>query len=376
MIEQKYINVQTHPTLPLTIYNYAGKAMLDNVWNEATINCRGMIVETHTGKIVAQGMKKFFNVGQKGAEEHSLSTLVKVTKKEDGSLGIVYHYDGVYGVATRGSFTSDQALHATALLNTDEYEWLRKSASGDIDTPVVEIVFPGNRIVLNYGDRDELIPLGMVMHGSGIIYSRFVTYDPDHGDAELNRMTFGEALALPIPDDEEGYVLDFEGMEGVIVDHQKLKGEWYKMLHGILTNSSARKIWVMMVAHEFDMSTIPEKEIAFRFGHNPEDFLRVDTSRTLMESMEDTPDEFREWVLKTITNIREGVDNDFKEALDWGNSIKHLEGKERFEAGKHSAYFNGINAYLRSGSTDRLIQDIWKKAYPDGNDLPWITEEE
>lgn len=55
-------------------------------------------------------------------------------------------------------------------------------------------------------------------------------------------MTLAEALALPIPDDEEGYVLDIIDDNGTR-GHIKLKGDRYKELHGAIFGLSERKIW-------------------------------------------------------------------------------------------------------------------------------------
>ena len=64
MVEEGYVNVQTHPTLPLSIYDYSKNCMYARMWNEVTENCRGLIVENFTGKVVARGPRKFYNYGQ------------------------------------------------------------------------------------------------------------------------------------------------------------------------------------------------------------------------------------------------------------------------------------------------------------------------
>jgi RNA ligase len=114
MIDEGRIKKQVHPKIPISIYNYTAAAQYRNVWSQSERVCRGLIVEDHTGIVIARGPEKFFNYGQTGAPEVSLDTKVRVTYKEDGSLGIGWTYDGHYGIATRGSFTSEQAVHATA----------------------------------------------------------------------------------------------------------------------------------------------------------------------------------------------------------------------------------------------------------------------
>ena len=42
MMDQKYVRVQEHPSLPhLRIFNYTEHAQFDRVWNQVTRQCRG-----------------------------------------------------------------------------------------------------------------------------------------------------------------------------------------------------------------------------------------------------------------------------------------------------------------------------------------------
>lgn len=238
LILNKRINVQVHPDLPLRIYNYSNMAQFANEWSHEERVCRGLIVGPDD-EIIARGPSKFFNYGQPGAPEVAMDDTVWVTRKEDGSLGIAWHYEGHYGIATRGSFTSEQAQHATAML-TDRYKAMIRSLNG---TEILEIVYPENRIVLDYGGLDKLISLGVVNNQTGIIEGRTTSV---FIDKDAYEMTFAEALALPIPDDEEGYVLDIftaetDGLR--MVGHLKLKGDRYKELHGAIFGLSERRIW-------------------------------------------------------------------------------------------------------------------------------------
>lgn len=173
MMKDKRITKQTHPTLPLGIYNYTARAQYRNEWTKAERVCRGLIVEDGTNKVIARGPEKFFNYGQTGAPEISLDTLVRVTTKHDGSLGIFWSYEGSVGIATRGSFTSDQSIHASELLQSSEYsEACTEALSSEGETWVSEIIYPANRIVLSYGDEDKLYSLGFVNNQSGKITRR------------------------------------------------------------------------------------------------------------------------------------------------------------------------------------------------------------
>jgi len=368
MIEQGFVNVQHHPTLPLSIYDYSKNCMYARMWNDVTEQCRGLIVENFTGKIVARGMKKFYNYGQPEASEYPLHTNVRVSRKEDGSLGVPWHYNGHFGVATRGSFQSEQAIHATEMINTEDYKWYRNEilSWNPEYYAIVEIVYPENRIVLNYEGRDELIPLGFV-DGSGIIQIRPLGSD--------TWMTFAEALALPIPDDEEGYVLDIELMEGVIQDHLKLKGETYKMLHSILTETSGRRIWNQMAARACHSYITKDMEWGSFLGVDPADMTKIDVTKDLMESLADAPDEFLEWVESKVLSIEEAVSDFYNESVELSKEFEKYEGLERYEKFKHVPQYVEITRLL-NGRTEPLIFRSWKEAYPSGRDLPFLVDAE
>ena len=245
---QGFVKVQRHPTLPLNIANYTDKATYERRWNNVTRHCRGLIFDDDMN-LIARGPRKFFNYGEPSANEYPLDTKVRLTTKHDGSLGIGWvYYDGeevivYHGVATRGSFTSNQAEHAGELLSNDDranIDWADNSGH----SRMWEIVFPENRIVLDYGDRDELIPLGTVDNRTGLIL-----YRPGAVlvDGQPAIMTLAEAIALPIPDDEEGYVLDILNEYLNVQDHLKLKGDRYKELHAAifgLTEARVYEAWL------------------------------------------------------------------------------------------------------------------------------------
>ena len=188
------------------MYNYSAAAQYKNEWLNSERVCRGLIVEDGTNKVIARGPSKFMNYGQPGAPETDLDTLVRVTKKHDGSLGIGWKYDGQYGIATRGSFMSEQAIHATKKID-DLIRAQIDEAEPDNTTPIYEIVHPGNRIVLDYGNLDALLELGEVDLDSGLIHYRpSDLYHNTHNTRGF--ITLRDALELDIPADEDVYVLD------------------------------------------------------------------------------------------------------------------------------------------------------------------------
>ena len=114
-----YISTQVHPNMPLMIHNYTQRCQFDRHWNTTTLDCRGLITDME-GNIVCRPFPKFFNVEEHEAENSPLPELnwnqsFTVTEKMDGSLGILYESHDGLAIATRGSFTSEQAVEATRI---------------------------------------------------------------------------------------------------------------------------------------------------------------------------------------------------------------------------------------------------------------------
>jgi RNA ligase len=239
-IEGGYVRVNPHPDAPLAILGYTEKAQFDRYWNDVTLNCRGLIIDLD-GFVVARPWKKFFNFGERPLL-FDTDAPVEVTDKKDGSLGILYRNPatGEYAISTRGSFVSDQAIHATELWNRKYKEVGATASHLNGTTFLFEIVYPKNRIVLNYGDMDDLILLGAVDNERGYYWGP--------------RQAAG-LLDWPGPVTEvfryrslnECFGVHRENAEGLVIrsgsEMVKLKQADYIELHRIVTNLNERSVW-------------------------------------------------------------------------------------------------------------------------------------
>lgn len=254
-IDDGDVRVQYHPEFPnLAIHNYTEDVQYRNRWNKITLACRGLIIDVVTGEVIARPWEKFFNFGQRDNRIDS-DAPVEVTDKVDGSLGILYRRpDGEFAIATRGSFASEQALHATELLNT-KYAPMFEMETGIAGdgyvaglvnqwTHLFEIVYPDNRIVCNYGDMDDLVMLGAVHkqygHYEGPTVAASMLGWPGPVTEVWKYDRFVDALSFP----------DRQGKEGVVIrsgrNIVKLKQADYVELHRIITNLSPKTIWEML----------------------------------------------------------------------------------------------------------------------------------
>ena len=240
--EEGLVYKQVHPTLPLTIWNYTENVQYEGKWDDVTLQTRGLVTDDN-GKVVARPFKKFFNMEE---GKHTATPEFDVYDKMDGSLGILFNYEGEWVMATRGSFTSDQAVKGFEMLQKYDYQKLHKDY-----TYLFEIIYDENRIVVKY-PYEDLVLLGMIntetgyevdLYGEGVDvrlknlinnlgFKVVKKYDGINDYSVLKEM---------IKDDEEGFVVRFSNG-----DRMKVKGEEYLRLHKIMTNVSTTAIWEML----------------------------------------------------------------------------------------------------------------------------------
>jgi len=134
------VRSQTHPTLPLIIWNYTEKVQYESLWDEVTTQCRGLITNSK-GEIVVRPFGKFFNY-EEVIDKNLIpwdSEYVYIQDKMDGSLGILFFYDDEWIMATRGSFTSEQSIRGMEILkrNYPDFDkvWMKEYAY------LVEIIY-------------------------------------------------------------------------------------------------------------------------------------------------------------------------------------------------------------------------------------------
>lgn len=248
------VRCSEHPGGGLFIYNYTEKCAYSRNWNPITLMCRGLILD-EDGRVIARGMNKFFNYGEPEAPKLGEFTICSVHDKIDGSLGILYPGpDGRLAVATRGSFKSDQALKGTEILREKYHGWEPRNPEV---TYLFEIVYPENRIVLDYGQTEDLIMLGTVDNDSGIFYPAdvFMQWQGPRAEVISRYSTIGKALAMPPRPNAEGLVL--RTLQGSLV---KIKQDDYVQLHKVVTNLTTTRVWEAMRDGMLDdvLAALPE----------------------------------------------------------------------------------------------------------------------
>jgi T4 RnlA family RNA ligase len=324
LMAQGYIISQTHPSLPLTIYNYTAKAQFDRYWVDATLFCRGLVLDENY-RSIARPLPKFFNL-----EEYQ-STLPEgvpnIYEKLDGSLIILFHYQGQWEVASRGSFASDQAQMARVLL---------ANYQPDLDhlnpayTYLFEIIYPNNRIVVDYGDDRRLVLLAAVHTQTGV--------ELNHTEVNwIDRAKTYPATTVP------AWIKSIESQQAELNNHEGFILKWpngfrlkykladYVRLHRIITRVQAKDIWECLSQNQ-----------------------------DLDQFIDSVPDEFYNWVKDTKLELEskyQAIETECK------NTFKDLGNRKESAMYFQTQTYPGV-LFLMLDKRD-YSQVIWKLIKPD-----------
>jgi RNA ligase len=350
MLDGGYVSTQTVPMGDLTIYNYSPSAVYERIWNDVTTQCRGLIVETATGEVLARPFAKFYNY----TEALEMGMAIPdgdpvVTEKMDGSLGIIYTHEGNTAVATRGSFTSDQATWATTFLRQNFPDFAQPEGV----TTLVEIIYPENRIVVDYDGAEGLWLLGAVDNETGAdIAFEDIDWWPGHRTPHHGIMDTATAVALGVDDryeDDEGVVLCWP-RPGAPSVRLKVKHPRYVELHRIVTGLSTRTVWESLANGTFN------------------------------ELLGAAPDEFHRWIRGVESELRDKFDEISKQAWSELVDARHEVATHNYtytrrdlaEQINKNALYPGLCFAIEDGKD--IAPRIWQQIKPERT-LAMIVEE-
>lgn len=252
-VEEGLISRKVSPCGKLVLFDYTEKCQFEKAWDEITLNARGTVYELSTGAVIARAFPKFFNFSELTPERQSqlLHQKFTVAEKMDGSLGIVYFYDGEWRVNTRGSFVSDQAIKAKEMLQPHHKQYMVEGL-----TYLIEIIYPENRIVVDYNGEEKLVFLAC-LHNDGTEWKGGNGFE--HWAKEYKLTSVAEIIVKlkELSFNEEGYVVKFA--DGT---RAKFKGDEYVKMHRIVTGMSPLVLWESMKAGKVCrelLASIPEE---------------------------------------------------------------------------------------------------------------------
>ncbi|MBI1276788.1 MAG: hypothetical protein GC179_01535 [Anaerolineaceae bacterium] len=300
---KQYGEVYTAYFDDLVLFNYTALAQYTERWNWFELNSRGLILNRKTGEIVALPFPKFFNWGEGGRVTNA--PIQSITEKIDGSLGILYRVNDKFRIATRGAFQSEQALWATQYLNN---HFNLSGLDNDL-TLLFEIVYPDNRIVVHYGDREDLVLIGARNRLTGEtlqipalkeLSTRFGFNLPTVYDFGSIEDMLQAAAKLKV--DYEGWVATFG--DGSMF---KFKGAMYQLAHRFLTGVTFNQVLQAVANGQFDNL----------IEGVPDEFLV-----TVREYKRTIDDKVAEIITFVITEMQSAPKDSRKEFALWAQTVK------------------------------------------------------
>lgn len=245
LTEELGIKVKHYPE-GLTTLNYC--QINSPKTNPIVMECRGLILETATLKVVCRSFDRFFNLGEAPeTQEHIDMNEATLYEKVDGSLIRIYHWNDTWYAATRGTAFAESQVNGFDLTFKDLVnKALRVSEVGNIGdwnrtdpsvigfqwwcdiylqrskTYLFELTSMENRVVTRYegthlwflGIRDtetgEYCNQGSLSDEAQIEYMRgFGAYIPN--TYKFSTIEKCVEVAKTLPDLQEGYVLYQDG---------------------------------------------------------------------------------------------------------------------------------------------------------------------
>ncbi|MFD3532670.1 RNA ligase [Streptomyces sp. NPDC058664] len=377
-----HVTRKRHPALPLSIYTYTRACQYAQHWNRATTRCRGLVADDITGRIVGLPLPKFFNVSEHASGRPYAPPLpdepFEVYDKVDGSLAVVFHYDGRWHAASKGSFSSAQATWAQRRLDAADTTGLTPGV-----TYLAEILYPGNRIVVNYGDRRDLVLLAAFgrdgteiqlaeaaagWHPVGSVVRAWTVASL----AELVALTESDTLPggrRATGTDAEGFVVRFaSGLRA------KAKLAEYVRLHKVLTGVTERDIWRGHGIQRF--AALPAAELAKGLGCAVAD-VEASGGKPLDALLEQVPDEFDAWVRQVVARLETAAADRERAVGEAYARLSHLAGdRGAFARAAAGVSDRGLRAalFLRLDGrpTDLLV---WRQLRPEATD-PFAHDQE
>lgn len=248
------------------------------------------------------------------------------------SLGILYRRNGEYRISTRGNFHSDQAVWATNFLHAH----YNLDGLPDELTLLFEIIYPENRVIVDYQGREEIVLIAARNRFTG----DYLPFSPDlerlaakYGFPTPKVYTFrdiGEILARlkTMDKDEEGFVVEFSDGQRF-----KFKGDKYLELHRLVFSLSFKNTLQAVATDQAESvrAQIPDEFLAdFNAWAKEIEETRERIKREVVDiftqAPKDTRKDFAVWVMSRHKDI-----SSYLFALLDGHDLEPIIYKKAFE---------------------------------------------
>lgn len=161
--DEGLISMVKHRELPIYVLSFKHLVRGHARFNEIS-HIRGLVIDA-SGNILARPFPKFYNYFEEEVTSEELDDEFNLYEKLDGSLIILFNYNGEWLTTTRGTFHSEQAVIAKDII--DKGAMVDTSKLSTCFTYLFEYTSHANRVVVEYNE-ERLTLLAMYNTYTGV----------------------------------------------------------------------------------------------------------------------------------------------------------------------------------------------------------------
>lgn len=156
--------------------NFSRDVFYKAIWNDITIKARGLFVDQDSGEVLGRSYNKFFNFGEMGNKDLEFNSLiypVKIARKENGFLGIIF-WDKRFNEPVLASKSTTEGEHVKLLKDiwnnvSDKNKDIILTICKEYDVSAIfEVCHPEDVHIVDYNKEKKLFLLDFVKNSLDI----------------------------------------------------------------------------------------------------------------------------------------------------------------------------------------------------------------
>lgn len=253
-------SVKLHEHKNFVLFRYSVDCFQAGMWDRFEglyRECRSIVIDKETEKLVITPFDKFFNIGERPdtsveaiAEKILSAQIVEFANKLDGSMQCLRYYNGEYVMCGASSLDTDKSwrLKEGYFLLTDNVKQMARENHNLSFT--FETILQEETNIVSYSEEElglHLIGVRDVDSGKEFHYYEIESLAQQYGVrcAEIETLTLEDALEQSktiSANEKEGWVVNIDGFR------VKLKGDDYCQIHKLLDIYSSHNLLIEKVA--------------------------------------------------------------------------------------------------------------------------------
>ena len=156
--------------------NFSRDVFYKAIWNDITIKARGLFVDQDSGEVLGRSYNKFFNFGEMGNKDLEFNSLVypvRIARKENGFLGIIF-WDKRFNEPVLASKSTTEGEHVQLLKDiwsnvSDKNKDIILTICKEYDASAIfEVCHPEDVHIVDYNKERKLFLLDFVKNSLDI----------------------------------------------------------------------------------------------------------------------------------------------------------------------------------------------------------------